>query len=407
MRARVSIASRTRARRLLHRLARLVPKRRYRSLPFGVTVIGHADATHSIGVVTRTVCAALQTAEIPYELISIDELSYRRGRSFVSAGTGEPSRSRHAFTLVIAWPEYVDLRVVSPRVFAGRYVIGNWLCEQTELTPAFRRGVEMVDEIWTGSSFAAEAFTKSTTNPVLVIPCVVHRPHSSGEGAIDRRARFGIPADRTVYLTIASSMVSMTRKNSIGALRAFREAFPHGQGDAVLVIKFLIDGSPDAAQIARRDTIVDDPAFGPDVVLFTEPLSDAETTDLLVACDCYVSLHRAEGFGLGVAEAMSLAKPVVATNWSGPVDHLTESNSFPVPASLISIDQHDSEYFLPGLEWAEPDAHAAAGMLRSVFEDRAHAASLGARAALDMQQRNSPEVIGRLMADRLRQLHRR
>ncbi len=152
--ASLGLTARRRGRRLLHRVVRAVPTSLFRSRPFGVNVIGHPTAPHSIGVVTRLACRALASADVPFDVISIDELSYRRGRSFIEHATGARMRPRYAFTLVLAWPTHVDLRVISPRAFAGRYVIGDWLCEQTELPEAFINGCELVDEIWTGSSFA-------------------------------------------------------------------------------------------------------------------------------------------------------------------------------------------------------------------------------------------------------------
>ena len=400
-------AVRRRARRLLHRFVRMVPKSLYRLRPFGVTVIGHPNAAHSMGVVTRLVCRTLESADIPFDVISVDELSYQRGRSFINNATGARHRPRYAFTLILAWPTHIDLRVISPRAFAGRYVIGQWLWEQTELPPTLIKWSGLVDEVWTGSSFATEAFARATKKPVTAIPLAVHRQRDPDRIPTFTRARLGISEHQLVFLTIANARVPMIRKNPDGALHAFREAFPHGQQEATLIIKSLVQGEMDAGVLGFLNTLRDDPAFGPDVVLLTDELDDDETTDLLDLCDCFVSLHRAEGFGMGAAEAMELGKPVIVTNWSGPADYLTESNSFPVPAELITIDELDSSGFLPGLMWAEPDLNAAADFMRTVHENPELAAERGERAAVDISRRHSPDVVGRLMADRLRELHAR
>jgi glycosyltransferase involved in cell wall biosynthesis len=398
---------RRRARRLLHRMVRAVPTSLYRSRPFGVNVIGHPTAPHSIGVTTRLICAALASADVPFDVISVDELSYRRGRSFINHATGARLRPRYAFTLVLAWPTHIDLRVISPWAFAGRYVIGDWLCEQTELPEGFTKGCELVDEIWTGSSFATEVFAQSTTKPVTAIPWIVNRSTNPERPATLDREQLGIPEDRSVFLTIANARVPMIRKNPDGTLHAYRNAFPHGQQKATLIIKSLVEGEMDAEVLTFLNTLRDDPAFGPDVLLLTDALNDDETTDLLELCDCFVSLHRAEGFGMGAAEAMQLGKPVIVTNWSGPADYLTHSNSFPVPAELLTIDELGSSGFLPGLMWAEPDLNAAADFMRVVHEHPELAQERGALAAADISQHHSPEVVGRLMSARLRELHGR
>lgn len=394
-----------RLRRLLHRLARLVPTSRFRSLPFGVNVVGHSDSPHSLGVVTRSVCAALTAAGIPHDLISIDALSFRRGRSFIDASTGARTRPRYAFTLITAWPDRRDLRVISPRAFGGRYVIGQWLWEQSALSPAFINGLDLVDEVWTGSTFAADTFSRSTAKPVIHIPHSVDRATRPGD--TDTRTRFGIPHGPTCFLTIAGAGSSLQRKNPAGTLHAFRSAFPVGQTDAVLVIKLLTEKGLGAAQLSDKERFLADPAFDADVIVIDQELADDEVTDLLHACDSFVSLHRAEGFGLGAAEAMSLGRPVIVTDWSGPADYLTPENSFPVPYVLRTILEHDMPHFVNGLEWAEPDLDAAARFMRIVVDDPARAAALGARARRDIMSRYSTPAIGSMMADRLHQLHDR
>lgn len=389
----------------LHRLARLVPKRLFRSRPFGVEVVGHSDASHSLGVVTRSLCAMLHAAGIPHRLISIDDLGFQSGRSFIDAGTGRRIRPRFAFTIITAWPDHVNLRVISPAAFAGRHVIACWACEQSELTDGFVAGISMVDEIWAPSSFAASTFARSTPKPVRRIPMAIdRRPAGTVTGT---RERFGIPDDRIAFLTIAGAGSSFQRKNPAGALQAFRRAFPPGQSEAVLVIKLLPIEHPTAQQRAATEEFLAHDAFGPDVIVIDRRLSDDEVTDLLDACDCFVSLHRAEGFGLGAAEAMSMGKPVIVTNWSGPADYLTPENSLPVPYRLVTITEHDEPHFVKGLEWAEPDLEVAAAHMRTVVEDGTRCASLGRRAAQDIAANLSIDVLGAMIDDRLRQLHDR
>ena len=189
-------------------------------------------------------------------------------------------------------------------------------------------------------------------------------------------------------------------------MHAFRAAFPHGQTDAILAIKLMAGGYNPSAE-EQRELFSTDPAFGDDVILIIEAFTDSEMTELVRCCDAFVSLHRAEGFGLGAAEAMSLGKPVIVTNWSGPVDFLTPENSLPVPYELVTIDELGSSGFLPGLMWAEPDLNAAADFMRAVHEHPELAHERGERAAADIPLHHSPEVVGHLMAERLRELHAR
>jgi glycosyltransferase involved in cell wall biosynthesis len=189
-------------------------------------------------------------------------------------------------------------------------------------------------------------------------------------------------------------------------MHAFRAAFPHGQTRAVLAIKLLVNEfSPTATD--QREYFSSDSTFGDDIILIIEAISDLEMTELLSCCDAFVSLHRSEGFGLGAAEAMSLAKPVIVTNWSGPVDYLSAENSFRVPYRLVTIADPGSKYYKPGLEWAEPDLDVATGYMRALVDDPALGEVVGRQAALDIAGQLSIPVVGAAIAARLKQLHTR
>ena len=118
------------------------------------------------------------------------------------------------------------------------------------------------------------------------------------------------------------------------------------------------------------------------------------------AADCYVSLHRAEGFGYTLAEAMWLAKPVIATGYSGTLDYMTAENSYLVDYTLVPIGPGHEPYPADG-EWAEPDVEDAARHMRHVFDHPDEAALRGERAACDIRASHAPEVAGRVMAQRL------
>jgi len=122
--------------------------------------------------------------------------------------------------------------------------------------------------------------------------------------------------------------------------------------------------------------------------------------ELQQACDCFVSLHRAEGFGLNVAEAMFLGKPVIATDWSGTAEFVTAANGCPVNYRLVTLDCDYGPY-RRGQSWANADIDHAAHWMRRLVEDRAMRERLGAQAAADIRQRFSPAVIGRRYLRRL------
>jgi glycosyltransferase involved in cell wall biosynthesis len=134
-------------------------------------------------------------------------------------------------------------------------------------------------------------------------------------------------------------------------------------------------------------------------------LSRADVMGLIRACDAYVSLHRAEGFGYTLAEAMALERPVVATYYSGNVDFMTPWNSFPVPYRLVEIPEDRGRY-ARGRAWADPDLEAAAELMRSVFTDRERAAEVARRGREDVGRLLSARACGERVVARLRTISR-
>ena len=99
---------------------------------------------------------------------------------------------------------------------------------------------------------------------------------------------------------------------------------------------------------------------------------------LIELCDCFVSLHRSEGFGLNLAAAMAAARPTVATGYSGNMTFMDQTSAFLVPYTLVDIGPNNAPYPADAV-WAQPDVGAAADWIRSVFDDPGHAAAVAAR----------------------------
>ncbi len=255
-----------------------------------------------------------------------------------------------------------------------------------EAAPAF-------DEVWTLSAFSAAALAPSCPVPVLVFPPCLGPPHAPRGG----RADFGLTDGEFVVLFAFDLQSEMERKNPLALLEAFRRAFrPHDR--ARLVLK--VTSARERPEERRR---LEDATAGMPVTILERTLTRGALHDLVRACDVYASLHRSEGFGLALAEAMSLARPVVATYYSGNLDFMNPWNSFPVPWSLAEVTR-DAGPYRRGEPWAEPDVQAAAALLRHVFEDREGARAVAERGRVEIQAWLSPVAIGTVMAARLRQL---
>ena len=123
----------------------------------------------------------------------------------------------------------------------------------------------------------------------------------------------------------------------------------------------------------------------------------------MASCDCYVSLHRAEGFGLTMAEAMAIGKPVIGTGYSGNVDFMTSENSYLVDYTIGRVGP-DCEIYPPEGEWADPSVEHAAQLMRRVLSEPAEAAAKGQRARADVERQLSPAATGQSMRKRLEHL---
>ena len=178
------------------------------------------------------------------------------------------------------------------------------------------------------------------------------------------------------------------RKNPMGVIEAFRTAFAPGSG-ASLVIKCINRESKpdeyDRLRLAARGH--------PDVHIIDRYVSAQEKDAMLAASDCYVSLHRSEGFGLTPAEAMYLGKPVIATGYSGNLEYMTPRTATSWTTVLKPIGSRNFPYPADG-EWANPDTDHAARLMREVVEDPLAAARRGRQAAADMRAGYSPGVAG-------------
>ena len=291
-----------------------------------------------------------------------------------------------------------------PEHALDRYTIAMWAWELPEVPDYALKQLPRMDELWVLSSFVADAFRTATDMPITVIPSVVpQRPGIQGD-----RAKFGLPDDGLVVLFNFSASSSDARKNPWAVIEAFQQAFrPSERGtDAHLVIKAVdLHRFPElSAQLAQSVASVNGTLIGRD-------LTRADMDCLLATCDVYVSLHRSEGFGLGMAEAMAMGKPVIATGYGGNIDFMPPGSAAVVGYDIRPINDRDhrfgaefGDWYRPGQLWAEPDVEQAARWLRRLAESESLRRTMGARGAQAVKEVCSPEAVGAAMVKRLNEI---
>jgi glycosyltransferase involved in cell wall biosynthesis len=255
-----------------------------------------------------------------------------------------------------------------------------------------------MDEIWVPTSFVQQALGPVFAGPIQIMP---HTVDVEIETGYDRN-HFGMAEDRFYFMFSFDYFSMPARKNPLGVLHAFQRAFPEAHEKVGLVIKSTSgkDHHP------RTKTIVAEAAAAdPRIVVIDRGLAREELLSLIRASDCYVSLHRSEGFGLGMAEAMALGKIVIATDYSGNTDFVSELTGFPVDYTRRAL-RYGEYMSSEGQSWAEPNEQAAADAMRRAFHDREERRRRAAAGQELIRSRYGRKNVGKVSEARLRQILR-
>jgi glycosyltransferase involved in cell wall biosynthesis len=283
------------------------------------------------------------------------------------------------------------------KAFAGRYNIGYWLWELENFPHDWRRAFDLVDEVWAPTSFVRDAIAAASAKPVLRMPMPVDFDAPASMG----RNTFGLPHEEFIFLFSYDFNSFAARKNPEAVIAAFRQAFADGARGVRLLVKSTNGGRFPEKLAALQRSVADDPR----IEVRDGFLSREEMFGLQNAIDCYVSLHRSEGFGLGMAECMYLGKPVIATGYSGNLDFMNRDNSLLVDYRMVPLRNGDYPYW-KGQQWADADVAHAARLMRQVFDDREFARRIGAAAATSIRRSNSMAACGAALTARLQEVDR-
>ncbi|HVH25674.1 MAG TPA: methyltransferase domain-containing protein [Vicinamibacterales bacterium] len=356
----------------------------------GVNIAGYFRAELGIGEAARLLTSAVDAAGIPSSTVTYAATASRKAHPFADRGDG---KAPHDINIVCVnadrTPDFA--KAVGRQFFEGRYTVGYWFWELEEFPEMTHAGFDHVDEVWTATSFVTRAIEAVGRRPVFTIPLPVPIPQRSPAVT---RGSLGLPPD-FMFLFMFDFFSILERKNPLGLIDAFQLAFRPGEGP-VLVIK-TINGDSRLNDLERLRAAA---GGRPDILIIDEYYSAQEKNTLLGLCDCYVSLHRSEGFGLTMAEAMGLEKPVIGTAYSGNLDFMTPENSYLVDYSLGSVPEGCEPYTV-GSPWAEPNLDQAAALMRRVYEARPEAARKARMAREDIITKHHVEATAKVLARRL------
>ena len=361
----------------------------------GVDVFGYFNAELGVGEAGRLVCKALTAAGIPISTIVNKETVSRQKYDFPTDEIGQYS-TLFMSTNADQLPDACSY--LGHEFLKDRYVIGQWFWELEDLPDRYQRSFDLVDEIWAPTLFIKDALEKKSPSRVKIVHMPLPLVMPELDSSINRKS-FGIN-DGYAFLFTFDLMSVLKRKNALGLIDAYCAAFTENDG-AVLVLK-TINGEK---RLSELEEIRWRSKNRKDIVVINQYLDVKQSSSLMNICDCYISLHRSEGLGLTLAEAMLLGKPVIATAYSGNMDFMTDETSLLVPWKYTEVGD-DAEGYPADALWAEPDLTVASSMMQNLFQNRGFGMALGDRAKRDLQTRFSPEVTGARMKNRLENIWR-
>jgi glycosyltransferase involved in cell wall biosynthesis len=354
------------------------------SHPTGVNVLGYHHVTSGLGEAARQITTSLHAAGVETRTIDVIHTGSPRRRD------PEPVPDElfaHTIAVVTAselpavWASLPTLRA------ATKFLVGYWFWELAAAPSTHRVAIDLVDEIWAPTRFIRDAYTGSGT-PVRLTPLYLAEPSTTDDDV--RRWRQVLGTESFHFVTSLDLLSIIHRKNPIGTIEAFVRAFAGEPDAAVRLTLKILNGDERPTDL---ETIVDAAEADTRISVLSEHLDAVDHTSLIAAADCFVSLHRSEGLGLQLADAMWLGTPVLATRYGGNVDFMDDSCAALVDAELIPVGDGRGAYPDDAV-WAAPDLGAAARWMRRVANDEATRSQLSSRARTRMSGQASKAEFG-------------
>ncbi len=357
----------------------------------GVNIAGFIQSELGIGEGVRSIIRAVETTDIPFVINNINLPSHRNAdTSYQKFSPDNP----HPINILQINANEVNTfmkKGVLQKYLNNHYNIGFWAWELPKFPPEWRSAITPFHEIWTYSNYGAEAIAQVAPIPVLrMMPSInLATPNLT-------KADLGLPTDKFIFLFMFDFFSRVQRKNPMAIIQAFKQAFDRQNQDVLLIIKY----SNSQKFPAEREILIDLIDNYDSIKLIDGYFSKEQINALVYHCDCYVSLHRCEGFGLTMAEAMFYGKPVIATGYSSNIEFMNVANSFLVKYDLVEIDGNYGPY-KKGDIWADPQVDHCSELMQYVVNNYQSAKQIGDQASKDMKTLFNPQVVGRKIKERL------
>jgi hypothetical protein len=372
-------------------------RRKNFSKELGWNISGYLNTESGVGESARGLINAFKASKVPIHLNNIDQPWLRQN----DLTYAHKFSQKHNYDINLICVNADQLKLTIENKFSkeytkNKYNIGYWYWESNIFPEKYQEAFDIVNEVWTATSFVQQAISLKSNKPVICIPPSFTLPSTSTIQNFDF-AKYKIktfPQD-FVFLNIFDSASFWQRKNPFGLIEAFSSAFKD-QKNIKLIIKTTKIQKTDIYPELKK-TIEQNPQ----ILLIDTYLSSQEILSLIKSSSCYVSLHRAEGLGIPSIYSHLLNKPVIATNFSGNTDFETQDNTFLVNYEPYILTENIGPYPKNTI-WANPDTdHAASQMKKVVSLDSVSLDNFCKKAKNDIALHFSPERVGKLIESRL------
>ncbi len=377
------------------RASRRLPDGRPGSLLPGASLLGCSRAENGIGESCRLAAAALARAGVPFGVVNMPFSLHCRQDDLRALAHEIRYPAHRASILHMNPPEMRFMgEMLGRRGRRGRIAIGVWHWELPRLPDDWRPFLRDVQELWAPSRFIERMLRDAGAREVVFMPHGI--PIPVGDPLPRRDA--GLREGDYVFFFMFDVASYQERKNPEDAIAAFQRAFRPDSPVTLLVKLNNVGFAPEKARSLETRA-----AGWPNIRFETRILGREQVAALMMSCDCFVSLHRSEGFGLGPAEALAAGKPVIATDWSSTTDFVRPEHACPVGCRLVPVGRDIGPYEA-WQQWAQPDVDEAADWMRRLAARPEIGVELGRKAAAFMQREYAPLVAGERMRRRLMEL---
>lgn len=295
---------------------------------FGVNISGYVNSEFGLGEGVRGTIRAVEAAGIPFVINNCTFNTMHRKMD--SSYTDFSDENPYPINIVQVNVDMINTFIssVGPEYFKDKYNIGFWAWELPEFPKEWLSAFNLFHEIWTPSAYCVDAIAPVSPIPVLKVMYSI----SLAQPSISKQS-LGLPNNKFIFLFTFDFCSVFERKNPAAVIEAFKQAFGKDNEYVLLVIKFS-NANYFPVELQKLLDLIE--GFT-NIKLIDNYLLKDELNALIYHCDCYISLHRAEGFGLTMAEAMFYGKPVIATAYSGNTEYMNINNSFLVKYSLVKL----------------------------------------------------------------------